>query len=249
MIPTATATASRSVPVAAYDRVFYSGVAVLMAIIVFVGFAQTFYMRSYFGAPTTITGATTLVPMTILHGLVFTSWVVLFVVQTALVASRRVAVHRRLGTAGVVLAAMMAVLGLTTAFAAAGRGSTALGFTPIEFLAIPFFDIVLFVGFVTAAVLRRREKEAHKRLMLLAYVAIIPAAVARIPGAGALGPGLFILAFGFAAAGAAYDYWSRHKVSSIYWWGLAILVLSVPGRIAVSSTPAWQSFAGALVSR
>lgn len=246
---TAAATRSGAVPVAAYDRTFYSGIAVLMAVIVFVGFSQTFYLRSYFGAPTTITGARTLVPMTILHGVVFTSWVLLFVVQTSLVASRRVALHRRMGIAGVVLAALMAVVGLTTAFGAAGRGSTAPGFTPIEFLVVPFFDIVLFVGFITAAVLRRREKEVHKRLMLLAYVAIIPAAVARIPGLGVLGPALFFLAFGFAAAGAAYDRWSRGKVSSIYWWGIAVLVLSVPLRIAVSATPAWQSFAASLIPR
>jgi hypothetical protein len=36
-------------------------------------------------------------------------------------------------------------------------------------------------------------------------------------------------------------------VSSIYWWGIAILILSVPGRIAVSATPAWKAFASALI--
>ena len=249
MIPTATIPASRTVPLATHDRMFYSGIALLMAVVVFVGFSQTFYLRSYFGAPTTITGAATLVPMTIVHGLVFTAWVLLFVVQTSLVASRRVALHRRLGVAGVVLAALMAVVGLTTAFGAASRGSTAIGFTPLEFLVVPFFDIVLFVGFITAAVLRRREKEAHKRLMLLAYVAIFPAAVARIPGVSALGPALFFLAFVPAVAGVVYDRWSRGKVSSIYWWGIGILILSVPGRIAVSATPAWQSFAAAFVAQ
>ena len=246
---TAAVTPSRAVPVAASDRKFYSGIAILMAVIVFVGFAPTFYLRSYFGAPTTITGATTLVPMTIVHALVFTSWVLLFVVQTSLVASRRVALHRRLGIAGVVLAALMAVVGLTTAFGAASRGSTAPGFTPIEFLVVPFFDIVLFVGFITAAVLRRREKEAHKRLMLLAYVSIIPAAVARIRGLMVLGPALFLLAFMLPLAGVVYDYRSRGRVASVYWWGLAILLLSVPLRIAISSTPAWQSFAAALIPR
>lgn len=247
MIPTATATTTRAVPVTTYDRTFYSGVAVLMAVIVFVGFSPTFYLRSYFGAPRSINGATTLVPLTIVHGLVFTSWVLLFVVQTSLVASRRVALHRRLGIAGVVLAAAMMVLGMMTAFGAAGRGSTAPGFTPIEFLVVPFFDLVLFTGFVTAAVLRRREKEAHKRLMLLAYVSIIPAAVARIRGLALLGPALFVLAFLLPIAGVIYDYRSRGRVASVYWWGLAILLLSVPLRIAVSGSAAWQAFATAFV--
>jgi hypothetical protein len=245
MMPAAAAT--RTVDLARTDRQFYSGIALLMAVIVFVGFSQTFYLRSFFGAPTTITGAATLVPMTIVHGLVFTAWVLLFVVQTSLVASRRVAVHRRLGVAGVVLAALMAVVGLATAFGAASRGSTAIGFTPVEFLVVPFFDIVLFVGFMTAAVLRRRQKEAHKRLMLLAYVAIFPAAVARVPGVAALGPALFFLSFAPAVAGVIYDRWSRGKVSSIYWWGIAILILSVPGRIALSATPVWKAFASAFI--
>lgn len=242
-MPTATAAAPRSVAAGAYDRVFYSGIAMLMAVIVFVGFSQTFYLRAYFGAPRSITGAATLMPTTVLHGMVFTAWVLLFVVQTSLIAARRVALHRRMGFAGVGLAALMIPLGLKTAFDAAGRGSTIPGFTPLEFLVVPFFDIVLFTGFVIAAVWRRREKEVHKRLMLLAYIAIIPAAVARVPGVAVLGPGLFLLAFLLAVVGASYDYWSRRRVSPIYWWGMGILFASVPLRVAISTTPAWQAFA------
>src|SRR5512134_2263910 len=101
----------------AYDRVFYSSIAVLMALTVFLGFARTYYLRSYFGAPVSVTGAVTLTPLAQLHAAVFTAWVLLFVVQTALVATRRVAVHRRLGIAGAVLAAAMVVIGTTTAIA------------------------------------------------------------------------------------------------------------------------------------
>ena len=84
-----------------------------------------------------------------------------FVIQTSLVASRNVAMHRRMGIAGAVLAASMVAVGLPTAFAAAARGSTVPGIEPLVFLVVPVFDMVLFAGFVTAAVLRRREKEAH----------------------------------------------------------------------------------------
>src|SRR5918994_4986738 len=84
----------------AYDRAFYSGMALLMALTVFIGFAPTFYLRSYFGAPVTVSGSVTLTPLAQVHGAVFTCWVLLFIVQTALVATRRVAVHRRMGVAG-----------------------------------------------------------------------------------------------------------------------------------------------------
>lgn len=244
MIPHATVSPARTAPAGAYDRTFYSGVALAMALLVFVGFGPTFYLRPIFGAPVSVTGLVTMTPLAMTHGVVFTAWVLLFVVQTMLVASRRVAVHRRLGIAGVVLAALMVAVGLATAFAAAARGSAPPGIAPLVFLVIPVFDIVLFAGFVLAAVVRRREKEAHKRLMLLAYVSIIPAAVGRLPGVLPLGPiGLFVLAFMPAIAGAAYDYWSRQRVSSIYWWGIAILYLSIPGRLALSATPAWIAFA------
>ena len=70
--------------------------------------------------------------------------VLLFVVQTTLVAQRKVAVHRRLGFAGAGLAAAMVGVGTYTAIEAAARGSAPPGVDPLAFLAIPLFDIVLF---------------------------------------------------------------------------------------------------------
>ena len=240
---TATVT-SRPVSPALYDRMFYSGTAIAMALIVFTGFAPTFYLRSYFGAPVSITGLVTMTPIVQAHGLLFTMWVLLFVAQTSLIASRTVAVHRRLGFAGVVLAAAMVFVGLTAAFAATTRGSALPGLDAVTSLVVPVADIALFVGFVSAAVWRRREKDAHKRLMLLAYCAIFPAAVGRLPGVVSLGPlGVFGLSFLPVIFGAVYDRWSRGRVSSIYWWGIAALYLSIPGRLAVASTPAWRAFA------
>lgn len=231
-----------------YDRVFYSGMAVLMALTVVFGFARTYYMRGYFGAPPSVTGGTSLSPLVHVHGALFTAWMVLFIVQTALVAARRVAVHRRLGIAGVALAAAMLVVGTKTSIAAAARGSAPPGIEPLVFLVVPLFDMVLFAGFVATAVWRRRNKEAHKRLMLLAYVSIIVAGVARIPGIISFGPlAFFALSFLFIVFGIIYDWRSRGRIHRVYIWGGALLVLSVPVRLALSSTPAWRSFAGFLV--
>jgi hypothetical protein len=49
------------------------------------------------------------------HGLVFSAWLVLFLVQTGLIAAGRVDVHRRLGIAGAILALAKLVLGTLTA--------------------------------------------------------------------------------------------------------------------------------------
>jgi hypothetical protein len=231
-----------------YDRAFYSGMAILMALSVFVGFAPTFYLRSYFGAPATVSGSVTLTPLAQVHGAVFTCWVLLFIVQTTLVANRRVAVHRRMGVAGAVLAAIMVVVGASTAIAAAAKGAAPGGIDPLAFLAIPLFDMILFAGFVTAAVRSRRNKEAHKRLMLLAYVSIIVAAVARMPGVATFGPLVFFgLSLLFVVFGMIYDFVTRRRVHPVYLWGGALLAASVPLRLAISGPPAWRAFAEFLV--
>jgi hypothetical protein len=230
--------------VGTYDRVFYSGIAIFMAFVVFVGFAPTFYLRPVFGAPATVSGATTLSPLAYAHGAIFTAWVLLFIVQTAFIANRRVKLHRRLGVAGGVLAAAMVVVGTRTAIAAAARGGAPPGVDPLAFLAIPIFDMVVFPIFVIAALVQRRNKEAHKRLMLLAYVSILTAAVARWPGVLPYGPLMFFgLTLIVLIVAVVYDVASRRRVHPVYIWGGALLVASVPVRLMVSSTSAWRSIA------
>lgn len=241
-------TQPQPVTAGAYDRVFYSGMAILMALTVVAGFAPTYYLRGYFGGPATFSGQTALSPLLHVHGALFTGWMLLFIVQTALVAGRRVALHRRLGVAGVVLAGAMVAVGVQTAIAAAARGSAPPGVDPLAFLAIPLFDMALFAGFVTAAVRLRRNKEAHKRLMLLAYVSIVTAGVARLPGVMLYGPPVFFgLSFLFVVMGIGYDLFSRGRVHRAYLWGGAVLLASVPLRLAISGTPAWRAFAELLV--
>ena len=233
--------------VGARDRLFYSSLAAVMALTVFAGFGQTYYFRLISGTPTTLTGRA-MTPYLHLHAVAFSGWVLLFLVQTLLVASRRVQVHRRLGYASIALAATMIVVGLRTAIEGAAQGAAPPGVDSLTFLVVPIFDIVLFTGFVSAALLKRRDREAHKRLMVLAYVSIITAAIARMPGILPLGPLVFFaLSFLFAVAGMAYDWTSRGRIHRVYKIGAPIIALSVPLRLALSSTPAWQSFARWLV--
>jgi hypothetical protein len=245
MTTVAAAQPARATHPAAFDRVFYGTMSVLMALTVVAGFGSTYYfaggsMRTLSGGPIT--------PLVHAHGILFSAWVLLFVVQTSLVATRKMAVHRRLGMAGAMLAAAMIVVGFRTAVTSAKQGNAPPGAEPLAFLVVPLFDLVLFAGFVAAAVAMRRNREAHKRLMLLAYVSIITAAVARLPGLLPLGPLVFFsLSFLFVIAGILYDLWSRRRVHRVYVWGGGLIFISVPLRLAMSSTAAWRSFAGWLV--
>lgn len=245
MMPAATRSGSDTVQAASrYDRLFYGSMGVLLAAIAVVGFAPTFYLRSWFGAPPTVSGTTVLGPLAQIHGAVFTAWMVLFIVQTSLIAARRVKLHRRLGIAGAVLAAAMVVAGYLTATGAARRGAAPPGADSLSFLAVPLFDLVLFTIFVGSALWRRRDKETHKRLMLLAYISIIGAGVARLPGLLPYGPFVFFgIAYGLSLLGLAYDQWSRGRVHRVYYWAIPLLLISVPVRLMLSSTTAWRSFA------
>jgi hypothetical protein len=246
----ATASATRPPPqspareAGTHDRLFYGGMATAMGLTVFAGFASTYYLRFFTGGPSATLTRGPFTALVHVHGALFTAWVLLFIVQTALVASRRVAVHRRLGVAGAVLAAAMVVAGTFVAIATAARGSAPAGLDPLAFLVIPIFDMVLFAIFVTAALALRRDREAHKRLMLLAYVSIVVAAVARLPGVLPLGPPAFFgLSFLFVVVGGIYDFLSRRRVHKVYLWGGALIVASVPVRLAISGTGAWRALA------
>lgn len=228
----------------AYDRVFYTGMAIVIALTVLAGFGPTYYARILSSGPKATFSGAPFTAIVHLHAALFTAWVLLFIVQTALVATHRVALHRRLGVAGAVLAAAMVAAGTTVAAAGAKRGSAPPGADALVFLAIPIFDMILFSGFVTAALLQRRNKEAHKRLMLLAYISIIVAAVARLPGVLPLGPPVFFgLGYAFALLAVAYDLVTRRRVHKAYAWGVPLLIASVPVRLAVSGSVPWRALA------
>ena len=238
---TTTPPASRRASASRHDRVFYGSIAIALALTVFVGFGPTYYFRIFSRSPlATLSGG----PVTVLvhvHAVLFSAWVLLFIAQTMLVAQRRVGAHRRLGIAGGVLAALMIGAGTWTALKMAARGEAPADADPYQFLMIPLSDMVFFAGFVTAALLLRADREAHKRLMLLAYVCIVVAAVGRLPGVLPLGPlAFFGLAFLFILAGVIYDKTTRGRIHPVYAWGGTILVISVPLRLLISGTDAWK---------
>lgn len=232
-----------------HDRLFYGGIAVAAALMTLSGFAPTYYLRFLDGGPAATISGGPFSPNVHVHGALFTAWMLLFITQTALISSRRVAVHRQLGVLGAILAAAMIPAGVITGIALARRGAAPPGIDPLAFLAIPLGDMLMFGGFVTAALLRRRDKESHKRLMLLAYASILAAPAARLPGMLPLGPLAFYgVAFLIVIAGVIYDQVSRGRVHGVYRWGGALLLLSVPVRLAISGTSAWHAVARFLIA-
>ena len=220
------------------ERVFFTSMAAAMAITVFAGFARTYYLKPLFGTPQ-------LTPLLHLHGIVFTSWILLFITQTTLVAGNRTRVHRRLGIVGAVIATLMVIIGTGTAIYRAASGPTQLtGPDPLVFLVVPLGDMLLFSTLVVAGFYFRRRPDVHKRMMLFATVAILPAAVARLPGVVQYGPlAFFGLADLFIVACLAYDLVVRRRVHRATVLGGLLIIVSQPLRLMIGGTGAWLTFA------
>jgi hypothetical protein len=163
------------------EHFFYTGMAVVVVATVFAGFARTYYLKAYTGTP--------LLPVSVhLHGIVFAAWTLLFLGQTVFIGRDRINMQRGLGIAGAGLACLMGVLGYEIAIAGARRGflgqfpdERGSPSDPLAFLIIGLGDLLLFLVFFTLGLYYRSQPEVHKRLMLLAPIDVLPAAVTRIP--------------------------------------------------------------------
>jgi hypothetical protein len=151
--------------------------------VVFLGFSRTFYLKPLFDKPAMPRG------IYYVHGAIMTVWVLLFVLQTWLVLAKKTKLHRKLSTAGVVVAIAALVSGVWAAVLSAKLGRAPNpGPPPLQFLAIPIFDMLNFTLLVALGIAYRYRIETHKRLMLVANLSILGAAIARIPVIDTLGP-------------------------------------------------------------
>lgn len=223
------------------ERRFFTGMALAILATVLAGFSRSFYLRPLF--PDLPTPSETIFYV---HGAVFSAWIVLLVAQVSLVAGGRTALHRRIGPFSAVLAVVMVVLGTLGALIAARRatGFTGLPVPPLQFLAVPIFDMILFGTFVWLAIAQRRDPQSHKRWMLLASVNLVTAAIARFPGVLDFGPPMFFgLTDLFVAALVVWDLRSRGRLHPVTLWGGLAIIVSQPLRLVVSGTEGWLAFA------
>lgn len=160
--------------------------------------------------------------------------------QTWLVFRRRVGTHQRLGRFGMVYGGAVILLGAVTAFAAPALNVSAGRMTLDQaagFLILPIGDMLLFTGFFTAGILARRNREAHRRLMVLAAVALIFPGAARFAGDAGVIPVLAVWLLPLAAA-MAHDLHTTRRVHRVYWIG-AIICLVAISRVALMEAEPW----------
>jgi hypothetical protein len=224
------------------ERIFFGGMAILLCVVVVTGFARTYFLAGMTRAPL---GSSILH----VHGAVFTLWMVLYLVQSALISVRRVAWHRSLGTIAFCLPPIMIVLGLMAAIEALGQGVMIGPLDPAVSLSIPLLGISAFAIVIFASWRARRKPDSHKRLILFATIGLADAALGRFPwskigmspAAGAVtGLGILLLLV------IAYDLISLHRLHRATRWAAPLVFAVGAFSVPIGMTGWWHSFAGFL---
>lgn len=236
------------------SRLFYSIASITLLVVTFIGF-RLFYLhlQAFPGRPLTPPIRTLL----IVHGILMTTWMLLAVVQPLLVAANRKRVHMTLGKFAAGLAVGIVVTGYLVAVNAARVNPPDLklfGLAPKEFLTVPLCGVVTFAVLVGIGVWNRKRPEIHRPMMLMASLAIVSAALGRMPQLNAW------------YAGTQLEHWLSAFVTTLALGGLmlavkcalerrfdrwfavafAMLTTACVAASLVAKTPVWSGFATAL---
>ena len=198
--------------------------------------------------------------LSVTHGILFSAWLIIFLIQTLLVQTKKIAIHRTLGTASMFLAAAMVLFGYMAQITMTRRGfdlSGDLGIKnyltgPLGQMLFPLLDIFEFGILVAAGYVYRRNLAAHKRLMLFATMAILPGSFAHIIGHYAVlraHPNLIIpmVALSLAISG-LYDLIRFHRIHPVsFWIGGGMFGIDTLCNNIIGPSAAWHRFAAWLV--
>jgi hypothetical protein len=236
---------ARSVLVA--ERLFFFYMALACAVIAVAGFVSRYFApmaSGTFAAPSLVH----------IHGVAMWSWMLLFAWQAWLAAQGRLQRHRSFGMLGIGLFAVAVWVGASVGLLQLDRQLEAgAGDAARAFLAQPLSLTVTMIVLFTAAILNARRQDVHARLMLLvAFVALVPA-LARLTGdVLGTGPhprnpvvaGLIVLAL--VGLAAARDLRARGRVHPTYLYGGGFIAVVMLARSTLNRTEAWYAVADGL---
>lgn len=228
------------------ERRLFIWLAISIVILVFTGFSRTYYLHSLFKAPN-------LSIFLHIHGAVMTGWIVLFTVQTFLVASNRTHIHRILGSFGAGYALLVMVMGCTATVLAARREVLAhsqfvSGFLTV--LALELTQMFLFASLVASGVWFRNRASYHKRVMLLATFCILPNPIVRLFIWAGFGSNIVILSVWavLVAAVVFLDSLRNRRLHPAFAFCTTISIAFLYCAYFGSLTKLWQHFAAKAVS-
>lgn len=212
------------------DDVFFTSMSLLMLLIVLIGFAPSYFLQGAMFAhlPSLLVH---------LHGAVFSTWIILFVIQSSLISAGHVRFHRKLGVLGAVVATLMVVLGVLAPFGTLRRGAVLPSFfTPASFLIGNVMGILIFGAFVAVAIWKRNNAKVHKRVLLIANAMLMPPALGRMPFMDAHPYLIGLIPLGMIVALLVFDLFTWRRPLAVTLIGGLIFFISNPIMDAVVHT-------------
>lgn len=225
------------------DDYFISAMVLLIFGIVFVGFAHSYYLAGVFHAKLPS-------PLVHVHGALFSCWILLLIAQVTLVSVGHVRWHMRLGVLGMILAGLLVLVGFATLIAAVRRRA-APGMSTEALFAVDVLQLSVFAVLIVWALMVRSDGPTHKRLIIIATVALLGPALSRWPFAFVFSSDLvfFGILDSFLIFMIAFDLWSRGKVHLATISGsLLILVMDFTMR-PLAHSAFWHQFTAWVQSR
>lgn len=215
------------------SRYFYFCMTLLMAVLAMCGFSRTVDVRLLHAKP----------PRPFLlwfHAAAFSAWIVLFIVQSALVRARKVNVHRTLGWFGAALAATMVASGFVVSVVMLRLDMAALHRKNIaSFLSVLWCDMIIFGACMALAIYFRKRPEYHRRLVFMASCQLMQAAFVRFNYIGyhdLFYPALDVL----VVAGILRDLVLDGRINRIYLYVFpAMIVLQASATYLERVNPSW----------
>lgn len=225
------------------DTRFFLTASLIMAATVVAGFSvQLAAGRSSFSAPFLVHA----------HAAVFMGWLVIFVAQSGLVATGRVALHRRLGWLAVGWVGAMLATGVAVTLTMVREGRVPFFFQPQQFLVFDPLSLFLFAGLTFWAVKERRRTDWHRRLHFGAMALLLGPAFGRLLPMPFIQPWAFeataipILLFPLVAM--LIDRRRTGRVHPAWWWSVGAVVASVLLTNAITYSPLGDAIYQAVVA-
>jgi hypothetical protein len=225
------------------SQYFYFCMSLLIAVTVIYGFSHTIDQNLIHAAPPRPWILT-------LHAAVFSGWVVFFILQSALIRSHNVRLHRKLGWFGAGLGVVIPVLGISTAISMARfRILNFHSDTAGVFLAIQFCDIASFTVPFALAIYWRKKPEFHRRLILVASCALTAAAFGRFPEHLLPFRWFYLGVDLLVSLGVVRDLIVTRRVHPVYLYALSALIIAEQSamHLLLSHPPLWVAITNAIV--
>lgn len=220
---------------------FFDWLAITIILLVFVGFARTYYLHSLFGMPA-------LSRFLHLHGAVMTGWIIFFGIQTFLISSNHTHIHRTLGPFGAGYAVLVVIMGCTATMLSARREVRAHSefvSSVLTVLALELTQMLLFASLVASGIWLRDRAGYHQRLMLLATFCMLPNPIVRLFIWAGFGSNIVILTLWalLVTAVVLLDSMRNRRLHPAFGFGATITIAFLYIAYFGSLTPLWQRFA------